>query len=181
MISVKDAQAAYESAQAAYNAAEDERRAVDAAWDAVREEWGEKRTTALNQAVTANGHVWAAQRELHLATANEAAQGVEGFELDVLKKELRAVFRTRCADKRERYVDAVLTHLVRSQTTHQGTSEESLKAVSIRREPFGGLKRENMQWLTDNQRHKVWQILKRYCPARADNGTLAPPWVIYPD
>lgn len=179
MTDLEQAQACFNDAHAAYKRAEKEQRETDAEWEALELEWADKRTTAVHNVVTARTEAWHAEQALHIAYANAAAATVDEFDLEDLRRELRGIFQCRSREKRERYVDAVLRHLVTSQRTHKGTDEESLKCVSIRRDPRGPLKRENFKWLTERQRIRVWETLQRFCPTRTDSGKLAPAWEIY--
>lgn len=181
MTDLEHAQERYNTSLAAYKRAETEKRETDAEWEALESEWADKRTTAVHNAVTKRTEAWHAEQALNVAYANAAAATIETFNLEDLRRDLRGIFHCRSSEKRERYVEAVLRHLVTSQRTHKGTDEETLKSVSILRDPRGPLQRENYQWLTERQRTKVWATLQRYCPTRTDSGKLAPGWQIFLD
>lgn len=177
-ITVETAREEYQKATAAAKAARTAQIEVDDAWQAVRTEWGEKQNAALENVITANGLAWQAQMELNIAIANAAAATVTDFDMESFKREIGTAFRVRSAEKRDRWIEAVLRKLTRTQTTNNGFSEDSLRSISIQRDPRGGIGRENMQWMNPRQTEKVWAILQARCPVREDNGALAPPYPI---
>lgn len=182
MLTLEQAQTNYDEKRAAYDAAEKARRDLETEWSEVRADWENRQTTAHTTMMGAYTDSLHAMRDLDVAYANAAAATLKTpITLEELQGKLsRKLLGCRNKAQKAQFIDAICRHLIAAQTANHGVSEESLKSVSVRKDPRRGSGRENLKWLTETQRRHVWNVLSAHCPKRADSGYLAPPYAIYP-